>query len=92
MCPGTQLEVRERVVETRQSLIPWRYGVEQIRWSMDRIGFRYLEVDYPWGLHLFGSLPFSDKELSVVTPILIREPSEVRLVINVIAKNLINVR
>ncbi len=46
---------------------------------MDRIGFRYLEVDYPWGLHLFGSLPFSDKKLSVTTPILIREPSEVCL-------------
>ena len=52
------------------------FNKEQVRWSMDKLGFGYTECDYPWGLHLIATLPYSENKLSVRVPVLIKNPEE----------------
>ncbi|KAI8853021.1 hypothetical protein BC829DRAFT_383547 [Chytridium lagenaria] len=40
--------------------VPWDPYCEEIRWALDRHGMSYIEISYPWGLHLWKSLSFSD--------------------------------
>lgn len=47
--------------------IPWDSHCEQIRWALDLHQFQYIEKSYPWGLHLLGTLPYSDENYPKTT-------------------------
>ncbi|KAJ3020163.1 hypothetical protein HKX48_001215 [Thoreauomyces humboldtii] len=40
--------------------VPWDSHCEAVRWALDRHGISYIEEDYPWGLHIWATLEFSD--------------------------------
>ncbi|KAJ3333608.1 hypothetical protein HDU76_006098 [Blyttiomyces sp. JEL0837] len=40
--------------------VPWDPYCEEIRWALARHGTPYVEHPYPWGLHLWATLAYSD--------------------------------
>ncbi|KAJ3174412.1 hypothetical protein HDU88_000380 [Geranomyces variabilis] len=40
--------------------VPWDSNCEAVRWALDRHGINYVEESYPWGLHLWATLEYSD--------------------------------
>ncbi|KAJ1562693.1 hypothetical protein HK096_005394, partial [Nowakowskiella sp. JEL0078] len=60
--------------------IPWDPQCEVARWALERHSIPFIEQSFPWGLHLWETLKFSDKNPYVQqtnVPILINDKGEV---------------